>query len=154
MKNTFSFFYQRNVLLSFILSGFFFLMGVNSSNAQMASAAGTTNPKTSIAQSFGVAAYQLGHFNQDEVIPALEGIITPLKPLIGHGASQLQELTYAYVSKVYADVQQDVAVEISLLTRLEELKNSKFLSGTMNQTKNNSTTQLAALYNSVIAELQ
>jgi hypothetical protein len=154
MKNTFSFFSQRNVLLSFMLTGFFLLMGMNSSNAQQSSAAGTNNPNASIAQSFGVTAYPLGHFNQDEVIPALEGIITPLKPLIGHGASQLQELTYAYVSKVFGDVQQDIAVEISLLKRLEEVKNSKFLSGTMNQTKNNPTAQLAALYNSVVAELQ
>jgi hypothetical protein len=154
MKNTFSFFSQRNVLMSFMLTGFFFLMGMNSSNAQLANAGGTNNPYTSIAQSFGVAAYPLGHFDQAEVIPALEGIITPLKPLIGHGASQLQELTYAYVSKVFVDVQQDVAVEISLLTRLEEMKDSKFLAVPMNQTKFNPTAQLAALYNSVVAELQ
>ena len=140
--------------MSFMLTGFFFLMGMNSSNAQLALARGTNNPHTSIAQSFGVAAYQLGHFDQAEVIPALEGILTPIKPLIGHGASQLQELTYAYVSKVLVDVQQDIAVEISLLTRLEELKNSKFLAGPMNQTKTNPTAQLAALYNGVISELQ
>ena len=140
--------------MTFMLAGFFFLLGVNNSNAQIATAGGTNNPHTSIAQSFGVAAYPLGHFDQAEVVPALEGILTPLKPLIGHGASQLQELTYAYVSKVFVDVQQDVAVEISLLKRLEEMKNSKFLAGPMNQTKNSPTSQLAALYNSVIAELQ
>ena len=154
MKSTFSFFSQRNVGLALMLTGFFFLLSVNSSSAQVASAGGTNNPHTSIAQSFGVTAYPLGHFDQAEVIPALEGIITPLKPLIGHGASQLQELTYAYVSKVFVDVQQDVAVEISLLKRLEEMKSSKFLSGTMNQTKINPTSQLAGLYNSVVAELQ
>lgn len=155
MKNTFSFFSQRNVVLAFMLTGFFFLLGMNNASAQLATAKGNlNNPYTSIAQSFGVTAYPLGQFDQAEVIEALDGIMTPIKPLLGHGASQAQELKYEYVSAVLNDVNHDVAVEISLLTRLQELKDSKHIAGPMNQTKVNPTQQLAALYNEVVNELQ
>ena len=63
MKNTFSLFSQRNVLVSFLLTGLFFLVGLNSTNAQQ-SAGGGANPYTGIAQAFGVTAYPLGTFDQ------------------------------------------------------------------------------------------
>jgi hypothetical protein len=154
MKNTFSFFSQRNVLMSFLLTGLFFLVGANSANAQQL-ARGTANPYTGIAQSFGVTAYELGHFDQAEVITALQNVLTPIKPLIGHGASEAQELEYAYVSAVLADVEgSSIAVEISLLKRLDEMKNNKHLNGPMNKLNNNGTVQLANLYNETVNELQ
>ena len=134
--------------MSFLLTGLFFLVGLNSTNAQQ-SAGGGANPYTGIAQAFGVTAYPLGTFDQ------ATDILIPLKPLIGHGASQAQELKYAYLSTVLADVgAYSIAVEISLLKRLEELKDSKHLGGTMNQTKINPTAQLAALYNETVNALQ
>jgi len=64
-------------------------------------------------------------------------------------------LKYAYLSTVLADVgAYSIAVEISLLKRLEELKDSKHLGGTMNQIKINPTAQLAALYNETVNALQ
>lgn len=140
--------------MSFLLTGLFFLVGLNSTNAQQL-ARGTANPYTGIAQSFGVTAYPLGNFQQPEVVTALQNVLIPIKPLIGHGASQAQELKYAYVSLVLTDVEQSsIAVEISLLKRLEEMKNSKHISGAMNQTKSNPTNQLANLYNEIVNELQ
>lgn len=154
MEQTFSFFSKRNVLVSFLLTGLFFLVGLNSTNAQQ-SAGGGANPYTGIAQAFGVTAYPLGTFDQATTVTTLTDILIPLKPLIGHGASQAQELKYAYLSTVLADVgAYSIAVEISLLKRLEELKDSKHLGGTMNQTKINPTAQLAALYNETVNALQ
>ena len=140
--------------MSFLLTGLFFLVGLNSTNAQQ-SAGGGANPYTGIAQAFGVAAYPLGTFDQATTVTTLTDILIPLKPLIGHGASQAQELKYAYLSTVLADVgAYSIAVEISLLKRLEELKDSKHLGGAMNQTKINPTAQLAALYNETVNALQ
>ena len=119
------------------------------------SAGGGANPYTGIAQAFGVTAYPLGTFDQATTVTTLTDILIPLKPLIGHGASQAQELKYAYLSTVLADVgAYSIAVEISLLKRLEELKDSKHLGGTMNQTEINPTAQLAALYNETVNALQ
>ena len=101
MKNTFSLFSQRNVLVSFLLTGLFFLVGLNSTNAQQ-SAGGGANPYTGIAQAFGVTAYPLGTFDQATTVTTLTDILIPLKPLIGHGATQAQELKYAYLSTVLA----------------------------------------------------
>ena len=154
MEQTFSFFSKWNVLMSFLLTGLFFLVGLNSTNAQQ-SAGGGANPYTGIAQAFGVTAYPLGTFDQATTVTTLTDILIPLKPLIGHGASQAQELKYAYLSTVLADVgAYSIAVEISLLKRLEELKDSKHLGGAMNQTKINPTAQLAALYNETVNALQ
>ncbi len=154
MKNTFSLFSQRNVLVSFLLTGLFFLVGLNSTNAQQA-ASGGVNPHTGIAQAFGVTAYPLGTFDQAATVETITGILIPLKPLIGHGATQAQELQYAYLSAVLTDVgTYSIAVEISLLKRLEELKDSKHLTGALNQTKFNPTTQLANLYNQTVNAIQ
>ena len=121
MKNTFSLFSQRNVLVSFLLTGLFFLVGLNSTNAQQ-SAGGGANPYTGIAQAFGVTAYPLGTFDQATTVTTLTDILIPLKPLIGHGASQAQELKYAYLSTVLADVgAYSIAVEISLLKKQKKL---------------------------------
>lgn len=140
--------------MSFLLTGLFFLMGTSNSNAQEL-ARGTANPYISIAQSFNVPAYALGHFDQAEVKAELLETLLALKPLIGHGASQAQELQFAYLNKVYGDVADlSIAVEISLLKRLEEMKDSKFLAGVQNQTKTTSTQQLAGLYNQTITQLQ
>jgi len=137
-----------------MLPGLFFLVGLNSTNAQQ-TAGGGANPYTGIAQAFGVTAYPLGTFDQATTVTILKDILIPLKPLIGHGASQAQELKYAYLSVVLTDVEtSSIAVEISLLKRLEEMKNSKHLGGAMNQTKINPTAQLANLYNETVNALQ
>ncbi|MDZ4748689.1 MAG: hypothetical protein SH808_09395 [Saprospiraceae bacterium] len=154
MEQTFSFFSKRNVLMSFLLTGIFFLVGLNSANAQQ-TASGGVNPHTGIAQAFGVTAYPLGTFDQASTVETIKGILIPLKPLIGHGATDAQELQYAYLSAVLTDVgTYSIAVEISLLKRLEELKDSKHLSGALNQTKFNPTTQLANLYNQTVNAIQ
>jgi hypothetical protein len=154
MKNTFSLFSQRNVLVSFLLTGLFFLVGMNSTNAQQ-TASGGVNPHTGIAQAFGVTAYPLGTFDPTSTVETITGILIPLKPLIGHGASHAQELQYAYLSAVLTDVgAYSIAVEISLLKRLEELKDSKHLTGALNQTKFDPTTQLANLYNQTVNAIQ
>ena len=153
MTNTFSFISQRNVLVTFLLAGFFFLVGLNSTNAQQ-TARGISNPYPEIAQSFGVTAYDLGHFAPSSTITALEGIMAPLKQSIGNGASDQEELKFAYVSKVLSDVKgASIAVEISLLKRLDELKGNKHMSGS-NQTYMNQLPQLTSLYNEVVSSLQ
>ncbi len=155
MKNTFSFFVQRNVLLSFMLTGFMFLLGTNDSQAQNL-ARGTQNPHLDIAQSFGVLGYALGHFDRDEAIAALTAIGTELKPIIQqHGGTQYQKMKYAYVSNVLTDVQTySIAVEISILKRLDELKKSgKFVGGGAGNTLTGSTSpQYAGLYNEVVSQ--
>jgi len=154
MKNTFSFISQRNVLVSFLLIGLFFLVGLNNTNAQ-STAAGLNNPYTSIAQAFGVTAYQLGTFEETHTKDALLAMLTPIKPLIGHNATPAQELLYQYGTLVLTDVgTYSIAPEISLLKRLQEMKNSKHLSGAMNQTKIDPTAQLANLYNQVVTAIQ
>lgn len=140
--------------MSFLLTGLFFLVGVNNTSAQQV-ASGGVNPHTGIAQAFGVTAYPLGTFDQAATVETIKGILIPLKPLIGHGATQAQELQYAYLSAVLTDVgAYSIAVEISLLKRLEELKDSKHLSGALNQTKFDPTTQLANLYNQTVNAIQ
>lgn len=154
MTNTFSFISQRNVLVTFLLAGFFFLVGLNNTNAQQA-ARGTANPYPEIAQSFDVTAYSLGHFDPTSTVIALEAIMTPIKPTIGYGASHADELKYAYLSAIVSDVKgASIAVEISLLKRLEELKNNKHLGGTLNTTQGNSTSQLRNLYNNTVSSIQ
>jgi hypothetical protein len=154
MEQTFSFFSKRNVIMSFLLTGLFFLAGLNSTSAQQA-ASGGVNPHTNIALSYGVTAQPLGTFDPASTIETLHGIVFPLRPLIGHGATQAQELQFAYLNAVLTDVEySSIAVEISLLKRLDELKESKHLAGSINQTKFNATTQLANLYNQTVNALQ
>ena len=140
--------------MSFLLTGLFFLVGLNNTSAQQ-TASGGVNPHTGIAQAFGVTAYPLGTFDPAATVETIKGIIIPLRPLIGHSATQAQELQFAYLSAILTDVgNSSIAVEISLLTRLEELKDSKHLTGAMNQTKFNPTTQLANLYNQTVNAIQ
>ncbi len=154
MKNTFSLFSQRSVLVSFLFTGLFFLVSLNNTNAQQI-ASGGVNPHIGIAQAFGVTAYPLGTFDQASTVETIKDILIPLKPLIGHGASQAQELQYAYLSAVLTDVgTYSIAVEISLLKRLQELKSSKHLSGPLNQANFNPTTLLANLYNQTVIAIQ
>lgn len=154
MEQTFSFFSKRYVLMSFLLTGLFFLVGLNNTSAQQ-TASGGVNPHVGIAQAFGVTAYPLGTFDPAATVETIKEILIPLKPLIGHGATPAQELQFAYLSAILTDVAgSSIAVEISLLTRLEELKGSKHLSGAMNQTKFNPTTQLANLYNQTVNAIQ
>lgn len=140
--------------MSFLLTGLFFLVGLNNTEAQQ-SARGTANPYTAIAQSFGVAAYPLGTFEQTAVKTALENILTTIRPLLENGASQTQRLTYEYVSRVLSDVNYNIAVEISLLKRLEEMKRSKNLIIPNNQVGSyQHGSQLVTLYNNTVNELQ
>lgn len=158
MKNTISFFSQRNVLLSFLLTGLFFLLGMTNTSAQD-SYKGTDNPHTAIAQYFTVTAYPLGHFQPNEVIQKLTGIITPLKQVIGQGnATQAQKLKYTYVTQVLSDVQYHIAVEISLLKRLDELKKGKTIDKPADTAQTVlsqiSTSDLHNLYNEIVNQLQ
>ena len=154
MTNTFSFISQRNVLVTFLLAGFFFLVGLNNTNAQEA-ARGTENPHQDIAQSFDVTAYELGHFDQNSSVAALTAIMEPLKVAIADGGTHADQLKYAYLSAIVSDVQgSGIAVEISLLTRLEELRTNKHLGGTSNQVHQNLNAQLTNLYNTTVSSLQ
>jgi len=155
MTNTFSFISQRNVLVTFLLAGFFFLVGLNNTNAQQV-ARGAANPYPEIAESFDVTAYDLGHFDPSSSVAALTAIMVTLKPALGPGASDADQLKYAYISAIVADVEGlAIAVEISLLTRLEELKSNKHIGGTSNQLQGGQQyTQLTNLYNSTVSSLQ
>jgi hypothetical protein len=154
MTNTFSFISQRNVLVTFLLAGFFFLVGLNNTNAQQA-ARGTANPYPEIAESFDVTAYDLGHFDPASSVEALTAIMIPLKATLEQGGTHADELKYAYLSGIVSDVEgSSIAVEISLLTRLEGLKTNKHLGGTSNQVKGGQYTQLTNLYNSTVSSLQ
>lgn len=156
MTNTFSFISQRNVLVTFLLAGFFFLVGLNNTNAQQA-ARGTANPYPEIAESFDVTAYDLGHFDPNSSVDALTAIMVTLKPTLGPGASDADQLKYAYLSAIVSDVQgSSIAVEISLLTRLEELKSNKqHIGGTSNLLQGGQQyTQLTNLYNTTVSSLQ
>jgi hypothetical protein len=154
MTNTFSFISQRNVLVTFLLAGFFFLVGLNNTNAQQV-ARGAANPYPEIAESFDVTAYDLSHFDRDHAIEVLSGIYDPLRHLHGLGTHQ-EELQAEYIGNVLSDVKEAfIAVEISLLTRLEELKSNKHLGGTSNQLQGGQQyTQLTNLYNSTVSSLQ
>ncbi len=153
MKRTFSFFSKRNAFLCFLLTGLFFLLGNNIQAQDLAR--GTDNPRQVIADDFGVTAYPLGTFNREEAIAVLEGILTPIKPLIGHGASAAQVRKYNYVTAILTDVQgYSIAVEISLLTRLVDTRAGAKIGGSNTSTGNLPDTQFANLYNEVVNELQ
>ena len=154
MTNTFSFISQRNVLVTFLLAGFFFLVGLNNTNAQQV-ARGAANPYPEIAESFDVTAYDLSHFDRDHAIEVLSGIYDPLRHLHGLGTHQ-EELQAEYIGNVLSDVKEAfIAVEISLLTRLEELKSNKHIGGTSNQLQGGQQyAQLTNLYNSTVSSLQ
>jgi hypothetical protein len=153
MTNTFSFISQRNVLVTFFLAGFFFLAGLNTTNAQQL-ARGTDNPNPEIAEAFDVTAYDLGHFDPASSATALEDIMVPLKDNLGNGATDYEELLYAYVSAVYLDLQTDIAVEISLLKRLDSMKGNKHMGGSMGETQMDHMDELTDLYNDVVNSLQ
>ncbi len=153
MKRTFSFFSKRNAFLCFLLTGLFFLLGNNVEAQERAS--DITNPHVAIANDFGVTAYPFGTFNREDAIVVLEGILATIKPLIGHGASAAQERKYKYVTAVLTDVQNySIAVEISLLTRLKEIRASAKIGGSNTSVGNLPDTQFANLYNEVVNELQ
>jgi hypothetical protein len=140
--------------VTFLLAGFFFLVGLNNTNAQQA-ARGTANPYPEIAESFDVTAYDLGHFDPNSSVDALTAIMVTLKPTLGPGASDADQLKYAYLSAIVSDVQgSSIAVEISLLTRLEGLKSNKHLGGTMNKVHVDQYSQLTNLYNTIVSALQ
>ncbi|HJW29057.1 MAG TPA: hypothetical protein VJ508_07375, partial [Saprospiraceae bacterium] len=130
----------------------FLLLGNGALNAQ-ATAAGGNNPHVDIAQHFGVVAYPLGNFDRDVVIAALESIASDIKPILDSHATSYQKLEYAYVSNLLLDVQGGyVAVEVSLLKRLEELKNNTKLLGGQNNLPNGTfSPQYANLYNDVVS---
>ena len=154
MTNTFSFISQRNVLVTFLLAGFFFLVGISNTTAQQV-ARGADNPYPEIAETFDVTAYDLGHFDPASSAIALEAIMAPLKDELGQGATDYEELLYAYVSAVYSDVEgADIAVEIPLLKRLEEMTGNKHSGGSSNETTMNQIPQLTDLYNDVVSALQ
>lgn len=153
MTNTFSFISQRNVLVTFFLAGFFFLAGINTTNAQQL-ARGTDNPYPEIAESFDVTAYELDHFDRAHVIEVLEEIFAPLRHLHGGGTHE-QELQFAYLSGLIPDIKGlSVSTSISLLTRLEELKGNKHLVGQMNTTQMDSMDKLRDLYIQTVNAIQ
>ena len=104
MTNTFSFISQRNVLVTFLLAGFFFLVGISNTTAQQV-ARGAENPYPEIAETFDVTAYDLGHFDPASSVAALEAIMGPLKETLEQGGSDADELKYAYISSIVSDVQ-------------------------------------------------
>ncbi len=153
MKRTFSFFSKRNAFLCFLLTGLFFLLGNNVEAQERAR--DNTNPHAAIANDFGVTAYPFGTFNREEAIEVLEGILNPIKPLIGHGATSAQIRKYNYVNAVLTDIQgYSIAVEISLLTRLKETRTGAKVGGSNTLVGNLPDTQFANLYNEVVNELQ
>jgi len=114
-----------------------------------------TNPQTAIANDFGVTAYPLTTFNREEAIEVLEGIVTTIKPLIGHGATSAQVRKYNYVNAILTDIQgYSIAVEISLLTRLKDVRTGAKIGGSSTSVSNLPDTQFANLYNEVVNELQ
>ena len=155
MKRTFSFFTKRNALWCFVLTGMFFLVGISNSSAQD-NAGGFDNPETAIAQQFNVTAYQIGTFDREEAIEVLKGIATEMKANLGHNPSLSDRMKYKYISDVLQDVEAySIAVEISLLKKLANLKNSKILaSGNSSTTGGTPPAQFANLYNEVVNELQ
>ena len=136
-----------------MLTGLFFLLGNNIQAQERAR--DNANPRQAIADDFGVTAYPLGHFNREEAIEVLEGILATIKPLIGHGATSAQVRKYNYVNAVLTDVQgYSIAIEISLLTRLKETRAGAKVGGSNTTVGNLPDTQFANLYNEVVNELQ
>lgn len=153
MKRTFSFFSKRNALLCLMLTGFLFLLGTNSMNAQE-SARGYSNPESSIAQKFNVTAYDILTFDPAETIAALNQIAAGLKPLLTHSATPAQKMKYQYVSAVIRDVEGlSIAVEISLLKQLDKLSTTTKIGGS-NQTSSGLSPQYSNLYNEIVTAIQ
>ena len=80
----------------------------------------------------------------------LEGIVNTIKPLVGHGATPAQIRKYNYVKRD-SDGRSGVfiAVEISLLTRLKDVRAGAKVGGSATSVSNLPNTQFANLYNEV-----
>lgn len=146
MKKTISFFTKGKALCFVLLTGMFLVLSSTEAAAQQ-SAQGNLNPYTHIATKLDVTAYPLGTFERGHTMQVLEQMLAGMKQIFSNGGGTLsQRLKYNYLNKIMSDVNEYVAVEITLLTSLSEL------------TAENSSTeiqnaQLRSLYAEIVNQL-
>lgn len=149
MKKTISFFTKGKAFLcSLLLVGGLMLLSTGNASAQE-SANGSVNPYTHIGEKLSVPSYPLGTFERTHAMDVLENILSGLKQVVGNGGgSNYQKLKYEYCNDVLADINtRHIAPEITLLTSLSGLNEKESKVGTQQS-------QLQALYNEIVAQLQ
>ena len=123
---------------------FFLLLGLNQATAQSVGMKSTSNPKSQLAQKFGVQAYAMGTWTQNNVAQILEANIPNVK---GASSSLTQRMTYAYYTFVTTDIRNyNIAPEVALLTGLQKVQEQ--FKGSLGGRNNNALIQL---YNNTIA---
>ncbi len=151
MKKTISYFQGGKGLINgILLVGAFMFFNAGSATAQQFQQAnGTANPYTDLAAKMNVTAYPFGTFDRDHTMEVMDGILHGLKQVIGSGtATNSQKLKYEYCNAVLSDIStQYIAVEIALLTSLSELNMKQ-------NTPASQQSQLATLYNEIVAQIQ
>lgn len=135
----------RTAFSYLLLTGAFILVSFNDVGAQFASANGTTNPQTAIANKYGVEAYELGTFDRAQVISVLDQQLGNLKSQMSGNLSLENRRKLAYYQKVLYDIGfWNIAPEITLLNSLAEAQNEV----------GGSQTQLVNLYNQTISLIE
>lgn len=137
------------LIAGLLLAGVFVFAGSNDLAAQQ-SAGGGVNPETEFAQRVGVTIYPLGTFDRTHAMEVVEQIRKNLRPQMQHNPPLSVRLKFAYADKMFVDLQDHIAAEITLLRSLRNTF-TEISTTLVGQVEEN---DLAILYNEMVSKLQ
>ena len=124
---------------------FFLLLGLNQATAQSVGMKSAANPKSQLAQKYGVQAYNVGTWTQNNVVQILEANIPQVKDQ--SFAPLADRMTYSYYTYVMTDIKSyKIAPEVALLLGLQKVQDQ--FKGSLGGRNNNALIQL---YNNTVS---